>query len=143
MNEEKIKEIFASKIHDVWAYWQKYLHSVCTIELKDGFFEETGRLIIESDKVKQWQRQIETPYSELSELEKKSDRQIFEKFYSEALQEYGQWVRQQTLEEAMKSKKEIHHAFNERLLDDDVNDHISDDQIGYVLRLLDETIAKL
>ena len=43
----------------------------------------------------------------------------------------------------MKSKKEIHHAFNERLLDDDVNDHISDDQIGYVLRLLDETIAKL
>lgn len=68
-------EKFAEIEHNRWAKWQKYLHSLCTIELKEGTFEETGRLIIEAEKVKHWERQINTPYYMLSEKEKESDRE--------------------------------------------------------------------
>ena len=47
--------------HDRWARWQKWCHQVFV----DGKFEEY---------IPRWERQIATPYSELSEEEKESDR---------------------------------------------------------------------
>jgi len=66
MNDKTLEEMAALE-HIRWSKWQKYLHSVCTRN-------DDGSLIIPSDKIKRWERQIATPYEELSEAEKESDR---------------------------------------------------------------------
>lgn len=66
MKDEFIEQL-ANIEHIRWVKWQKYLHSVCQ-ENKDG------SLTISENSVNRWNRQIETPYTELSEKEKESDR---------------------------------------------------------------------
>ena len=53
--------------HERWSSWQKYLHSLCVKN-------EDGTLTIPKERVKRWERQIATHYSELSEQEKEYDR---------------------------------------------------------------------
>jgi hypothetical protein len=60
-------EVLASIEHDRWSMWQKYLHGKC--ERRDD-----GSLVIPSGLAARWERQAETPYSELSDQEKESDR---------------------------------------------------------------------
>jgi len=60
-------EKLAAIEHERWADWQKYLHSKC-------HDMELGFLTIPAELVAQWERQIATPYAELSEKEKQSDR---------------------------------------------------------------------
>ena len=83
--EEQLKQFVekgADLEHDRWARWQKYLFSKCTPHktlsrnAKTNQEEEieTGNLVINRDLVERWQRQINTPYAELSEAEKESDR---------------------------------------------------------------------
>lgn len=62
-------ERLAAAQHDIWALWMKYLFSVSQANAD-------GSVMIPADQVKRWRRQIETPYSELTELEKVSDRNI-------------------------------------------------------------------
>ena len=64
--KSELFEKLADIEHERWADWQKYMHSLC---IKQG-----EGLIIPADSVEQWERQIKTPYSELSEKEKDSDR---------------------------------------------------------------------
>ncbi len=65
-------EKLAEMEHERWARWQQWLHSQC---IRQEIFErETGNLIIPRHLVERWTRQIKTPYSELSEREKESDR---------------------------------------------------------------------
>jgi hypothetical protein len=63
MLREKLAEIQ----HAIWAHWMTHLLSVSTRN-------EDGTYTIPADKVEQWKRQMHTPYSELSEYEKESDR---------------------------------------------------------------------
>lgn len=65
--EERFVEAGANIEHDRWARWQKYMFSKC--QRLNG-----GVLTIPEELVKRWFRQIETPYSDLSEEEKESDR---------------------------------------------------------------------
>ena len=65
--EERFVEVGANIEHDRWARWQKYMFSKC--QRLNG-----GVLTIPEELVKRWFRQIETPYSDLSEEEKESDR---------------------------------------------------------------------
>jgi len=60
--------------HQRWADWQKYLHSLCDRN-------PNGSLTIPSFFVKQWERQIETPYDALSEKEKESDRDQVRRYW--------------------------------------------------------------
>lgn len=53
--------------HDRWAHWQRYLHDQCERR-------SDGSLVIPADLVGQWERQIRTPYVELSGEERESDR---------------------------------------------------------------------
>ncbi len=53
--------------HERWAHWQAYLHEQCDRQ-------EDGSLRIPADLVERWMRQIETPFGELSEEERESDR---------------------------------------------------------------------
>jgi len=67
---KEIKEFIekgANLEHQRWAKWQEYLHSKC-IKNKDG------SLTIPIEFVKHWESQIVSPYSDLSEREKESDR---------------------------------------------------------------------
>lgn len=65
-----LAEALADKEHASWARWMKYLFSRCEPLIGSG-----GALIIPAELVERWQRQAETPYAELSEREKQSDRE--------------------------------------------------------------------
>lgn len=61
------RETLAAYAHDAWAHWMKYM-------LGCGFESLGGEFVLPLDKVKRWQRQMNTPYEELPEEEKESDR---------------------------------------------------------------------
>lgn len=70
MTEQELIERLAAKEHDSWARWMDYLFNRCDIERgKDGF-----RYVIPHELVERWKRQVDTPYTDLSEQEKQSDR---------------------------------------------------------------------
>ena len=64
----KTLEAIAEVEHERWSLWQRYLHEQCTPN-------EDGTLVIPAHLVTRWRRQMETPYSELSNEEKESDRE--------------------------------------------------------------------
>ena len=80
MNEKEILEAFVEKgadiEHDRWGRWQKYMFSKMVEEerFEEGGHFKTGNYILPKEFVERWFRQIDTPYSELSEPEKESDR---------------------------------------------------------------------
>jgi len=64
---EEMVEKFANIEHERWSKWQQWVFD-CSTENEDG------SVTIPADKVERWKRQIATPYAELSEKEKQSDR---------------------------------------------------------------------
>ena len=64
---ELIEELAAIE-HSRWAHWQRYVH-------ESGSLAADGSLTIPNQLVSRWTAQIETPYSQLSESEKESDRE--------------------------------------------------------------------
>lgn len=76
MTEQELIELLADKEHASWANWMKYLFNVCeaySIIDPDGFNRYKG-VLIPPELVERWQLQIDTPYDDLSEKEKQSDR---------------------------------------------------------------------
>lgn len=65
--DDNLRERLAALEHDRWSRWQRYLHSCCD--------EVHGALRIPPRYVEHWERQMCTPYAELSEREKDSDRE--------------------------------------------------------------------
>ncbi|KKL95787.1 hypothetical protein LCGC14_1851070 [marine sediment metagenome] len=63
----ELREQLADQEHERWSRWMRYLFTLCL----PG---RNGDLIIPVQSVKHWQGQIDTPYAELSEKEKDSDR---------------------------------------------------------------------
>jgi len=59
--------------HERWAHWQKYMHD-------KGVRQPDGSLLIPAKLVSLWDRQLETPFSALSEEEKDSDREQVRKY---------------------------------------------------------------
>ena len=78
---EEYVEKGANLEHDRWARWQKYLHSLC---IKN----EDGSMTIPKSRVEHWERQIATPYGELSEQEKEYDRKETRNYLT-LFKEYG------------------------------------------------------
>lgn len=73
--ERKVEEFIekgADIEHTRWAKWQKYFFSKCSITTSEN--ENNATLVLPLELLKRWKRQIATPYSELSESEKESDR---------------------------------------------------------------------
>ena len=66
-------EMFAEAEHQSWSDWMEYLFSKCERN-KDG------TMTIPSWAVERWERQIKTHYSDLSEQEKQSDRDVFNQY---------------------------------------------------------------
>jgi hypothetical protein len=69
----QLLEKLASIEHERWAHWQKYMH-------EKGELLPDGSLKLPAELVGRWQTQIETPYNELTEGEKDSDREQVRKY---------------------------------------------------------------
>ena len=70
-----LREQIANREHEQWSDWMKYLFSKCS-------YTDQGHAVIDSGLVSRWKRQMETPYSELPEIEKESDRLEADKILS-------------------------------------------------------------
>lgn len=62
-----IEELAAAE-HERWSHWQRYLHARCERD-------PDGSLRIPADLVRRWSTQMNTPYAQLPEEEKESDRE--------------------------------------------------------------------
>jgi hypothetical protein len=73
MTEQELIEALADKEHASWARWMAYLFANC---LDVGDYDVAGyqSYVIPRELVARWKRQIVTPYTDLSEREKQSDR---------------------------------------------------------------------
>jgi len=67
MKKRELIEQLADKEHASWSHWMAYLFSICQKE-------SDGSVIIPANLVERWQRQATTPYVQLTEREKQSDR---------------------------------------------------------------------
>lgn len=63
----KLREELAEYAHDAWSGWMRYLFEKSTKN-------DDGTVTIPSWAVERWTRQMNTPYDELPEEEKESDR---------------------------------------------------------------------
>jgi hypothetical protein len=68
LQSQGLMETLAEIEHERWSHWQRYLHSQC----RPGV---DGTLIIPAQLVSRWTEQLSTPYVELPETEKESDRE--------------------------------------------------------------------
>lgn len=68
-----VLEELADAEHQRWAHWQNYLHS-------QGVRQADGSLVIPAGLAARWGRQMATPYTELTEAEKESDREQVRKY---------------------------------------------------------------
>jgi hypothetical protein len=68
LNSAQLIERLAAVEHERWAHWQQYVHD-------QSMRAQDGSLVISPELVQRWDDQIATPYSELSETEKESDRE--------------------------------------------------------------------
>ena len=74
-NNMFLREKLAAAQHEIWINWMEYLFSV-------SISDPDGTCTIPADKVARWVRQMNTPYSELTEDEKDSDREQADKILS-------------------------------------------------------------
>lgn len=64
---ESLREKLAANAHDSWTSWMTYMFGC-------GMVDAQGQLVIPASLVERWQRQMVTPYGQLPEQEKRSDR---------------------------------------------------------------------
>lgn len=67
-------EQLANIEHQRWSDWQRYVHSRCITD-------DLGNLVIPRVMSERWQRQIDTPYQNLTEHEKQSDRDQVDRYW--------------------------------------------------------------
>lgn len=64
---KKLRELYADRIHEARTNWMEHVFSKSTIH-------DDGTAIIPEWAVREWKRQMLTPYCDLSEAEKDADR---------------------------------------------------------------------
>ena len=62
-----LREDLAALSHDQWSGWMKYMFGKCELQ-------GDGTATIPADFVRRWQRQMTTPYNNLPQSERESDR---------------------------------------------------------------------
>lgn len=73
LGQPRTVDVIAEVVHDQWVRWQKYLHGQCERRAD-------GSLVIPAQLVERWERQISTPFAELSPQEQESDRELAVKY---------------------------------------------------------------
>jgi hypothetical protein len=85
-----VVEQLADIEHQRWSDWQKWCNQV---------LRENNSSPEQGDILERWDRQIETPYSELSESEKESDREQVRRYLPIILALKERWTREARLDE--------------------------------------------
>lgn len=78
--EPPIIEDLAEFAHSQWSRWMRYLFSKCELNAD-------GTMTMPKHQVDRWVRQVRTPYAELPENEKESDRKEARDVYSRFIEE--------------------------------------------------------
>jgi hypothetical protein len=78
---DDLREGLAALAHNQWSGWMFYMFKQCTLN-------EDGTSTIPARAVKRWQRQMSTPYSQLPESERESDKQEADKVIT-VIEQYG------------------------------------------------------
>ena len=68
LEDDRAIDRLAAVEHERWSHWQQYLHD-------QGERRGDGALVISAELVSRWEKQIRTPYAELSPEEQESDRE--------------------------------------------------------------------
>jgi len=68
LNDNELREALAEYAHEAWSGWMRYMFSKSPANLD-------GSVFIPSELARRWKRQMKTPYSELPDTEKASDRE--------------------------------------------------------------------
>ena len=71
--EEKNIEIVADMVHRIWGEWMDYMFGKCEAR-------PDGSMTIPAEYVLRWKRQMQARYYDLPEEEKKSDREVANKY---------------------------------------------------------------
>ena len=72
-----VRERLADYAHEAWSGWMRYMFTIGTLLNDKWMSPEPGqqaKLLLPEWAVERWQRQMNTPYAELPESEKASDR---------------------------------------------------------------------
>jgi hypothetical protein len=72
---DELRQQLAAIEHERWADWQKYMHSLAYHE------GPTGELTFYGKDIEQWERQIKTPYKDLSTAEQASDMEQVDRYW--------------------------------------------------------------
>lgn len=77
MTIDEIKELIADFMHDQWSHWETWRNTQTTIlgQTKDKRDIDCIDFSLHKETYDRWKRQMETPYADLSEKEKDSDRE--------------------------------------------------------------------
>ncbi len=111
---EDIREQLAAIEHERWADWQKYVHSLM------GTMGNQN--VIDSAYILRWEEQISTPYADLTEAEKQSDRDQVDRYWpllEQAInQAHAQGEREGRIAELMEFQdRTLHQAFSSSPMD--------------------------
>lgn len=94
--DEQLREKLATIEHERWSDWQNYTHKVYL----EGNFQEF---------MLRWQRQINTPYAELSEAEKASDMEQVDRYWQLILADRKQHELDATIAELELLRPRVRH----------------------------------
>lgn len=72
MGNDELGEQLAAVQHEIWAHWMRYMFTC-------GQFGPDGSWHMPAFKAERWQRQMDTPYAELTDRERESDREQADK----------------------------------------------------------------
>ncbi len=93
MTRDELIEKLADIEHQRWSDWQKYMHDQGVSWDEAMNLSMLGdELILPSYLVNGWTRQIETPYADLSEREKESDREQVMRYWPLMVGFVAQWL---------------------------------------------------
>lgn len=81
-DEKTLLEQLAAIEHERWAHWQRFMHG-------KGERKPDGSLVLPPDLVAKWERLIETPYAQLTDKEKESDREQVKRYLPVVADAYG------------------------------------------------------
>lgn len=83
MKNEELFEKLAAIEHERWADWQRYVHSKCVrvIDVEEDGTETLREVTLPVELFQHWERQINTPYDELTEDEKDKDRDQVHRYW--------------------------------------------------------------
>lgn len=99
MTLDKLKEELAAIEHERWSDWQRYCHSKMTNLSCSPLY-----MSLPMKDYDHWRRQIATPYAELTEAEKQSDRNQVDRYWH-LIDRYAQAVREEAYAAGYKQGK--------------------------------------